>query len=125
LPKLAEIWGLFAWVFGVCMLAGAVSVYRRRKLERFSTFEVVGEICVSGFAGLMTFLGCIAVGVTQVPPQDLARACMVAFVCGIAAHASARILALYDKAVERRMSMVLGESAEGGATEKGDSNGTT
>jgi drug/metabolite transporter (DMT)-like permease len=125
MPKLAEIWGLFAWVLGVCMFAGVISVYRRRKLERFSTFEIVGEICVSGFAGLMTFLACIGVGVTQVPPQDFARMALVAFLCGIAAHTSARILTIYDKAAEDRMRKLLGVEGESGATEKGDGDGTT
>jgi drug/metabolite transporter (DMT)-like permease len=121
-PNLSETWPLFAWVLGVCMLAGATSVYRRHRNERFSTFEVFGEICVSGFAGLMTFMACLAFKLMTIPPDSLASASMVSFFSGIAAHSAARFLALYDRAVEKRAAKVLGIDDE--ATEKGDSNGT-
>lgn len=67
--KLVEVWGFFAWVFAVCMLAGVVRVYRRFERERLSIFEILGELFISGFIGLMTFLLCVAVGVITLPPR--------------------------------------------------------
>ena len=107
--NLADVWGFFAWVFAVCTLAGAVSIYQRYSKEKPSIFEVCGELFVSGFVGLMTFLLCVSVGLITLPPPDVARASMVSFLCGIAAHSSTRMLALYDYAVTRRLGKILGE----------------
>lgn len=110
--NLADVWGFFAWVFVVCTLAGAVSVYQRYGKKKLSIFEIFGELFVSGFVGLMTFLLTVAVGLITLPPADVARASMVSFVCGIAAHSSTRMLALYDRAVAKRFGNILGESPE-------------
>lgn len=110
--KLVEVWGFFAWVFAVCMLAGVVRVYRRFERERLSIFEILGELFISGFIGLMTFLLCVAVGVITLPPADVARASMVSFICGIAAHSSTRMLALYDHAVAKKLGNILGDGSE-------------
>jgi LydA holin phage, holin superfamily III len=114
--KLAEVWGFFAWVFAVCMLAGVVRVYRRFERERLSMFEIFGELFVSGFIGVMTFLLCVAFGVITLPPADVARASLVSFICGIAAHSSTRMLALYDHAVAKRVGNILGDGGDKKAT---------
>lgn len=106
--KLADVWGFFVWVFVVCTLAGAVSVYQRFGKIRMSIFEICGEMFISGFVGLMTFLLCVSVGIITLPPQDIARASMVSFLCGISAHSATRMLALYDFAVNRRFGKILG-----------------
>ena len=106
--KFEDVWGFFVWVFLVCTLAGAVSVFQRFRKVKMSMLEIFGEIFVSGFVGLMTFLLCISIGIITLPPQDIARASMVSFLCGIAAHSATRMLALYDFAVNRRFSKILG-----------------
>ena len=104
-----DLWGFFAWVFSVCMVAGAVSVYQRYNKRRMSLLAIFGEIFVSGFVGVMTFLLCVAFGLITLPPADIARASMASFLCAIAAHSSTRMLALYDHAVARRFGNILGE----------------
>ena len=106
--KLADVWGFFAWVFAVCTLAGAVNVYQRYGRTKLSIFEICGEMFISGFVGLMTFLLCLSIGIITLPPEDVARASMVSFLCGISAHSATRMLALYDYAVTRRISKILG-----------------
>jgi hypothetical protein len=125
-----DLWGFFAWVFAVCMMAGAVSVYQRYNKQRLSLLAIFGEIFVSGFVGVMTFLLCVAFGLITLPPADISRASMASFLCAIAAHSSTRMLALYDHAVARRLGNILGDAEKDGAMTpsevppKGDGNET-
>ncbi len=51
----------YAWVFGLAMLGGAASFVRRVRSgqARYSNIiELIGELVVSSFAGLVTFFLC-------------------------------------------------------------------
>ena len=55
----------YAWVFGLAMLGGAASFVRRVRSgqSKYSNIiELIGELVVSAFAGLVTFFLCRSAG---------------------------------------------------------------
>ena len=55
----------YAWVFGLAMLGGAASFVRRVRSgqSKYSNIiELIGELVVSAFAGLVTFFLCQSAG---------------------------------------------------------------
>lgn len=108
--KFWDVWWLFAWVFIISMFAGIVRILRGYKLQHLSGFEVVGELCVSGFLGMMTFLLCVATKFLTIPTSDYPSAAATAFLCGIMAHAGTRALALFERSVLRQVGKALGDN---------------
>lgn len=49
---------IFTAVFFFTMLAGITGYVSRHKRRRFNFFEFIGEMCISGFVGLATFMLC-------------------------------------------------------------------
>lgn len=87
-------WITYAWVLVVSALGGIANYIRKVKAGReFSIMEVVGDIVISAFAGVLTFWICELGGM---PP--LATAAFV----GIAGHMGSRAIALLEDRIKRR-----------------------
>lgn len=91
-------WVTYAWVSVLSIWGGAANYVRKVKQgeSRFNLLEIVGEIVVSGFAGVMTFYICEAVGTPQV---------VTAVSVGIAGHMGARIIAQLERWVSRKIGL--------------------
>lgn len=85
----------YGWVVVLSMwggLAGYVSKLKKGIITRFSLAEVIGDIVVSGFVGVMTFFICESAGVPQIVSAAL---------IGISAHMGSRALFVFESAAER------------------------
>lgn len=86
----------YLWVIGLSAWGGVANYIRKVRSgqsEHFSFLEVVGEICISGFAGVLTFWLCELGGM---PPLLTA-----AFV-GISGHMGSRGIALLEDKFKRK-----------------------
>lgn len=97
-PKDPASYGLltYAWVVGLSILGGVVSFTRKLRdgnARAFNVIELIGEICTSGFAGLLTFWLTQAAGF-----NPLVSAVMI----GVAGHMGSRAMFLLEKWFEGR-----------------------
>jgi len=87
----------YLWVFGVSALGGVVSYVRKVRAgqaEKFSIMEVIGEIVISAFTGLVTFWLCEAASIDQP---------LTAALVGISGHMGSRAIALFEDMLKRRL----------------------
>lgn len=95
--KSPELYGVltYTWVIGIAALGGVtsfVSKVQRGEARAFNIIELVGELFISAFAGVITFYLCELV---ELPP--LASAACV----GIVGHMGSRGMFVLEKTVER------------------------
>lgn len=91
-------WTAATWLLavGMSLAGGAVNFYARVKrghTRAFNLIELVGEIFISGFVGLGTFMLLTGIG----HPLGIA-----AVAAGIGGHMGTRVLFLAEQALERR-----------------------
>lgn len=76
----------YAWVIALSIWGGAVNFYQKVKTgdaRPFNVVEFIGEICTSGFAGVITFYLCEAGGFSPL---------MTAAMVGVAGHMGGRAI---------------------------------
>lgn len=103
-PTNASIFGMVvahAWVLLLSALGGAVSYVHRVRTgmtRRFNLPELVGDMFISGFVGIITFYLC-----------EWARfdKLLTAALVGIAGHMGSRALFLMEKIIERKIDGLL------------------
>ena len=86
----------YAWVFGLAMLGGAASFVRRVRSgqAKYSNIvELVGELVISAFAGLVTYFLCRSANF-----DDMLTAAFVA----ISGHMGTRIIFMLEGVLVRR-----------------------
>lgn len=94
----------YGFVLATALLGGLASWFakvRRGELLAWNLSALIGELCVSAFAGLLAFWGCEALGV-----QPLVTAAVI----GISGHAGARginwLEGMGQKFLERKLGIV-------------------
>lgn len=90
-----------AWVLLLSVLGGAVSYVHRVRTgmtRRFNLPELVGDMFISGFVGVITFYLC-----EWAQFDKLLTAALV----GIAGHMGSRALFLAEKVIERKIDGIL------------------
>ena len=95
--KSPELYGVltYTWVIGIAALGGVtsfVSNVQRGEARAYNIVELIGELFISAFAGVMTFYLCELI---DLPP--LASAACV----GIVGHMGSRGMFVLEKTVER------------------------
>lgn len=86
----------YLWVLGVASMGGIAGYVRKVKAgsaEKFSIMEVVGEMFISGFTGLITFWFCESAGIDPL---------LTAAFVGISGHMGSRAIALFEDSLKRR-----------------------
>ncbi|TQV85205.1 hypothetical protein FKG94_03170 [Exilibacterium tricleocarpae] len=86
----------YLWVFGLSAWGGLASYFRNVRdghTKRFSILELVGEMVISAFAGMLTFWLC---ELAAFPPLLTA-----AFV-GVSGHMGSRAIALLEQSLQRK-----------------------
>ncbi|PPK72672.1 LydA family holin superfamily III [Methylobacter tundripaludum] len=85
----------YAWVFALSLFGGCVGYLRKVKagiISRFSIHELLGELLISAFVGVITFYLC---EYAQLPGPLSA-----AFI-GISAHMGSRAIFIFETAADR------------------------
>lgn len=86
----------YAWVFGLAMLGGAASFVRRVRsgqAKYSNIIELIGELVVSAFAGLVTFFLCQSAGF-----DEMSTAAFIA----ISGHMGTRIIFMFESYLLKR-----------------------
>jgi len=86
----------YVWVFGISLLGGIAGYIRKIKTGhcRFSVSELIGELVISGFVGVLTFFMCES---AQMQPVLSA-----AFI-GISGHMGSRAILIFEKLAQSRL----------------------
>ena len=101
----------YAWVLALAMLGGTASFFGKIKsgsVRWFNLAELIGEMFISAFAGIVTFYLCEAGGFNQL---------MTAALVAIAGHMGTRAIFIMERFFEQR---VLGRASAGPSTRDED-----
>lgn len=101
LPSFTSIADLltYAWVFGLAMLGGAASFVRRVRsgqAKYSNIIELIGELVVSAFAGLVTFFLCQSAGFDEM---------LTAAFIAISGHMGTRIIFMFEFYLVKRFGL--------------------
>ena len=84
----------YVWVIGLASWGGLASYVRKIKSgkTRFSIGELIGEVCISAFVGVITFYLCESAALNQVVSAAL---------IGISGHMGSRAIYMAEKGAEK------------------------
>ena len=108
------LWLTCLWVFTISMCGGIVGFLRKRNNGKrpFSFFELIGELCISGFVGLLTFFLCYWSGIFKLGvglDEQLRSAAITAFLVGMASHMGSRALAIFEQMTVKKLERLMDE----------------
>jgi hypothetical protein len=86
------------WVVALSLLGGAanyISKVSAGVIKRFSIVELIGDLCVSGFVGFVTFLLCDSAGFD---------ARVTAALVGISGHMGSRAVFMLERTLTKKFS---------------------
>ena len=89
----------YAWVFGLAMLGGAASFVRRVRsgqAKYYNIAELVGELVISAFAGLVTFFLCRSAGFDEM---------LTAAFIAISGHMGTRIIFMFESYLVKKFGL--------------------
>jgi len=89
----------YAWVFGLAMLGGAASFVRRVRsgqAKYSNIIELIGELVVSAFAGLVTFFLCRSAGFDEM---------LTAAFIAISGHMGTRIIFMFEAYLVKKIGL--------------------
>ncbi len=85
----------YAWVLGLAMLGGFanfIGKLRRGKVRAFNVTELIGDLVISAFAGIITFYLC-----TYAELDPLLTAALV----GMCGHMGSRLIVLMERKIKQ------------------------
>ena len=93
----------YCWVIVLAAWGGLASYVRklRQGYIRFSLAELIGEICVSAFVGIITFFMCESSEFNQI---------FSAALIGITGHMGSRAIFIFEKIVEPLFTKISGKA---------------
>lgn len=94
----------YVWVIGLSTWGGLVNYLSKIKsgdIARFNITELVGDVCISGFAGLLTFWLC------QI--SDFGEL-WTAVLVGISGHMGARLIGKLEQVMSRKFALAEDET---------------
>jgi len=92
----------YGLMLGVAIFGGFVAWIRKVRAGEYPAWslgQLIGEIAISAFAGLLTFWGCEYIGLPQLLTASLA---------GINGHASSKFLTMAESAAQRWLEKKIG-----------------
>ncbi len=85
----------YVWVLALALLGGVAGAIRRAKADgKISMAEIVGELAISAFSGVVTFYLCEWAGVSQL---------LSAALVGISGHMGSRAIFQFEKVWAQKM----------------------
>ena len=94
--------GAYAWVLGIAMLGGLAQFYRKVRMGQARAFnfaELIGELVISAFAGVITFWLCKSTGL---------NAWLTAAFVGISGHMGSRAIFMGEQVLESWYGRIVG-----------------
>ena len=94
----------YAWVLALSMWGGIVNYIQKVRLgqvARFNITELIGDVFVSGFTGLLTFWMCQAAGFGEL---------LTAVFVGVSGHMGARMIGKLEQALSRKFALANDET---------------
>ena len=94
----------YAWVLALSMWGGIVNYISKIKsgdIARFNITELIGDVFVSGFTGLLTFWMCQAAGFGEL---------LTAVFVGVSGHMGARMIGKLEQALSRKFALANDET---------------
>jgi hypothetical protein len=85
----------YVWVFGLSLFGGMAGYFRKVKgglISRFSLIELIGEMVISAFVGVVTFYLCEYAAIPSV---------LAAALIGISSHMGSRAIFIFETAADR------------------------
>lgn len=94
--QMIQYYGSAAWLIVLALWGGTANYISRIRNgeQQFSVVELIGEWCVSGFAGVITMYGCYYLGLST----PLTAACT-----GIAGHMGGRAIFIFETWFSERL----------------------
>lgn len=89
----------YAWVIFLATWGGAVnyiSKIRSGQVARFNITELIGDLCISGFTGVLTFWLCHAAGFDEL---------ITAVFVGISGHMGARLIGKIEQMMSKKLNI--------------------
>lgn len=89
----------YLWVFAMAMLGGVANNVKKIKdgtLKRFSFSELVGDLIISGFLGIVTFFLCEYAGLDRM---------LTAALIGMSAHQGTRGIYFIEELIARQLKL--------------------
>jgi len=96
-------WGYYAFIVGLSFWGGFAQYLKKVRMGQtkpFSIVEAIGEMTVSGFAGIITFFLCEA--------SDMSPLLSAAF-AGISGHMGSRSLFMIERYIQSKFSSIIAE----------------
>jgi len=93
----------YLWVLALSVWGGVVNNIRKVKngtLKRFSLAELIGDIAISGFIGVMTFYLCEYAGFEEL---------LTAFLVGITSHMGTKGLSVLEDLAAKKLGIAIDE----------------
>lgn len=90
----------YAWVLGLSTWGGLVNYISKIKsgqIARFNITELIGDVCISGFTGLLTFWLCQTAGFDEL---------LTAVFVGISGHMGARMIGKIEHILSRKFPLI-------------------
>lgn len=90
----------YGWVIGISVAGGVssfISKIKRGHIRSFNIFELIGELVISGFAGVITFWLCESAGLDQL---------MTAAFVGISGHMGSRGLFFFERVLQKQFDRI-------------------
>ena len=94
----------YLWVIGMAMLGGVAHNVKKLKngtLKRFSFSELIGDLIISGFLGIVTFFLCEYAGLDRM---------LSAALVGMSAHQGTRGIYFIEELIARKLKLDTKES---------------
>ncbi len=94
----------YAWVIGLSTWGGLVNYISKIKsgaIARFNITELIGDVTISGFTGLLTFWMCQAADL----PELTTAVCV-----GISGHMGARLIGKLEQILSRKFALAQDET---------------
>lgn len=94
----------YAWVIGLSVWGGLVNYISKIKsgeIARFNITELVGDVCISAFAGVLTFWMCEISGFDEL---------WTAVLVGIGGHMGARLIGKLEQILSRKFALAQDET---------------
>ena len=89
----------YVWVIGMAMLGGVANNVKKLKdgtLKRFSFSELLGDLIISGFLGIVTFFLCEYAGLDRM---------LSAALVGMSAHQGTRGIYFIEELIARKLKL--------------------
>ncbi len=89
----------YIWVFFLSSMGGIANYVRKVKMkivERVSIVELIGELFISAFSGLITYFLCVSAGIDEF---------LMAALVGVSGHMGSRVIFIFEELFKQKFNI--------------------